>query len=244
MPTPNFFADDSPFLRHPLLTPERTASEVDFLLAHLDLDAQARVLDVGCGFGRHCIELARRGIAAVGIDPSPAMIAAAQERAAAAGVNAGFVCADGETFADDGEFDAAICLFTTLGQIGENGDNLTLVDNIFSFLRNGGGVVVETPQRDAAVRALKTTERFGDDNDYTNIERSFDADASVVTERFRVVSPQTERTFLLRYRLFSADELAGTLADAGFQAIERFADYSGTALGDDSPTMILIGRKP
>lgn len=244
MPTPDFFADGSPFLHHPLLTLERTANEVDFLVTHLNLGAQARVLDVGCGFGRHCIELARRGIAAVGVDPSPAMIAAARERAAAAEVDVQFVCADGETFAVDGEFDAAICLFTTLGQMGEAGDNLALMDNVFSFLRNGGGFVVETPQRDAAVRALKTAERFGGDDAYTEIERVFDARDSVVTERFRVVSPQAERTFILRYRLFSADELAGILTDAGFQTIARFADYSRSALDDDSPTMIMIGCKP
>jgi len=37
MTTPNFFGDGSPFLKHPLLTAERTAKEIDFLLARLEL---------------------------------------------------------------------------------------------------------------------------------------------------------------------------------------------------------------
>ena len=51
-------------------------------MSELALPAKARVLDVGCGFGRHSIELARRGYWVVGVDPSVAMIAAAQERVA------------------------------------------------------------------------------------------------------------------------------------------------------------------
>lgn len=69
----NFFEDGSPFLAHPLLTAARTAAEVDFIAAELALAAGARLLDVGCGFGRHSIELARRGYAVTGIDPSASL---------------------------------------------------------------------------------------------------------------------------------------------------------------------------
>ena len=61
MESPNFFRDNSPFLRHPLLTAERTAAEIDFLTPRLGITPTDRVLDIGCGFGRHSIELARRG---------------------------------------------------------------------------------------------------------------------------------------------------------------------------------------
>ena len=44
------------------------------------------VLDVGCGVGRWCRELARRGARVTGVDFSPTMIAEARRRAAARGV--------------------------------------------------------------------------------------------------------------------------------------------------------------
>ena len=43
------------------------------------------VLDIGCGFGRHSIELARRGGEVMGVDPSTAMIEEATQQADAAG---------------------------------------------------------------------------------------------------------------------------------------------------------------
>ena len=81
MSTPNFFSPGSPYLDHPLLTPERTAAEIDFVLAQTALPPGARLLDVGCGPGRHSLELARRGYQVMGIDPSGAMIAAAKRTA-------------------------------------------------------------------------------------------------------------------------------------------------------------------
>jgi cyclopropane fatty-acyl-phospholipid synthase-like methyltransferase len=45
-----------------------------------------RVLDVGCGSGRYCLELARRGAEVVGLDFAPAMVAMARQRAAELGV--------------------------------------------------------------------------------------------------------------------------------------------------------------
>src|SRR6478735_11651360 len=47
-----------------------TVQEVDFLVGALDLRPGSRVLDVGCGPGRHSHELARRGVVAHGIDLS------------------------------------------------------------------------------------------------------------------------------------------------------------------------------
>ena len=51
-----------------------TMQEVDFLMRHLDLRPGQRVLDVGCGPGRHAHELARRGVVVHGIDISQEFI--------------------------------------------------------------------------------------------------------------------------------------------------------------------------
>ena len=51
-----------------------TVNEIDFIVSQLDLQPGARILDVGCGPGRHSHELARRGFQVHGIDISQTFI--------------------------------------------------------------------------------------------------------------------------------------------------------------------------
>ncbi len=70
---------------------------VDWLLAQLNLSGHtgaARILDIGCGPGLYCHELARRGHTAVGFDFAPAALAWARQQAEADGLPATFFEAD------------------------------------------------------------------------------------------------------------------------------------------------------
>jgi SAM-dependent methyltransferase len=84
-----------------------TAQEVGFLVERLGLRAGMRVLDVGCGPGRHSRALAERGIIVHGVDISTRFVAVARHEAPA---GATFERADARRLTFDGEFDAAISL--------------------------------------------------------------------------------------------------------------------------------------
>jgi SAM-dependent methyltransferase len=60
---------------------QNTMNEVDFLVKELGLKRGAAILDVGCGTGRHAVELARRGFAVTGVDLSSGMLAKARKHA-------------------------------------------------------------------------------------------------------------------------------------------------------------------
>jgi ubiquinone/menaquinone biosynthesis C-methylase UbiE len=83
-----------------------TEQEVDFLVAALALAPGMRVLDVGCGPGRHSLALAQRGIDVLGIDLSPDFVALAREN----DTTARFETKDVRELDYDAEFDALICL--------------------------------------------------------------------------------------------------------------------------------------
>ena len=237
-----FFSRGSPFLRHPLLTAERTRREIDFLVDALALAPPARVLDVGCGFGRHCIELGRRGYRALGIDPAAAMIEAAEAQAAQAGVDVEFQQAAGEEFTAPEPFDAAICLFTTLGQIAPDSleDNRGLLAAAAQALKADGRFALELPQKRPALAALKPSDRFDGATRYTQVRRSHDAATGIVTESFRLVAPSGEQTYRLRYRLFSHADATDLLAAAGLRVVSRHAGYTCAELTADSPFMLFI----
>ncbi|MBL6982563.1 MAG: class I SAM-dependent methyltransferase, partial [Anaerolineales bacterium] len=227
MVTPNFFTSGSPYLNHPLLTAERTSKEVDFVIAQTALEQGSSILDVGCGFGRHSIELARRGYDVVGIDPSEAMISAANQRAAEVWENPKFMQARGEEFSSEDKFDAAICLFTTLGQIDEIGENTGLVKRVAEALSPEGMFIIEVPNLHWLAENIKTSERFGDDENYTEITRELNQETNIVTENFEVVSPEKNKEYLLRYRLLTQKELGKLLSEARFATKAIYGDYDG-----------------
>ncbi len=243
MNQPNFFETGSPFLQHPLLTDERTRQEVDFILEKVPVPENGRILDVGCGFGRHSIEFAQRGFVVTGIDPAEAMIAAAKQRASEANVDVDFQQIAAELFVAEDAFATAVCLFTTLGQISAAGDNLGLIERVYTSLKDGGYFVVEVPQRETAVAQLKPSDQFGAGERYTAVTRQYDAAKQMVTETFNLVSPEKTQTYLLQYRLLSREELVRLLENAGFLVAAMFANYAGEPLTNDSPTMVVIGQK-
>ena len=105
-PVTRFLGAD--YLRHAFT--KGTEQEVDFLWDALHLQAGSRVLDVGCGPGRHALALARRGATVTGIDISEEFIALARAAAAAEDVPCDFRVADARRLAFDRQFDAVVCL--------------------------------------------------------------------------------------------------------------------------------------
>ena len=87
-----------------------TEQEVAFLVEALGLSEGMRVLDVGCGPGRHALALARRGFTVVGLDISATFVGLATQAAAADALPATFVRGDARAMTFDAEFDAVLSL--------------------------------------------------------------------------------------------------------------------------------------
>jgi SAM-dependent methyltransferase len=93
------------------------------------------VLDVGCGPGRHVVELQRRGIVALGIDTAPAAVEIASRRGAAVLRRSVFARLPGE-----GRWGGVLLLD---GNVGIGGDAPALLRRVAQLLRPDGRVVVE-----------------------------------------------------------------------------------------------------
>jgi SAM-dependent methyltransferase len=84
-----------------------TANEVAFLVDVLQLGAGSRVLDVGCGPGRHARALAEQGVRVHGVDISRRFVELAADGAPA---GATFERLDARELSFDADFDAVISL--------------------------------------------------------------------------------------------------------------------------------------
>jgi 2-polyprenyl-3-methyl-5-hydroxy-6-metoxy-1,4-benzoquinol methylase len=87
-----------------------TQGECDFIEKELKSDKSLKILDVGCGTGRHAIELSRRGYTVTGIDLSETQLARAREKAEKNNLRINFLQQDARNLSFNHEFDAAIML--------------------------------------------------------------------------------------------------------------------------------------
>src|SRR5262245_29082662 len=154
-----------------------TEQEVGFLVDALGLAPGMRVLDVGCGPGRHAHALARAGLEVVGVDISQRFVDLA---AAGAPPGATFQRADARALAFDAEFDAAISLcqgaFGLTGGPGAplDGDGAVLA-GMARALRPGGRLAV------SAFSALFQV-RYLEDQDTYDVEAGVNHERTVVKD--------------------------------------------------------------
>ena len=213
-----------------------TEQEVDFLVQAFGLEPGQRVLDVGCGPGRHALALARRGIEVLGVDLSPEFIDLASGWAAAESLPATFQVADVRSLAFDGEFDAVVCLCQGgFGLLGGDDDG-AIVDRLARALRPGGRLALTAFSSYFALAHLEPGE-------------SFDARTGVLYERATVRNDRgADREFDLWTTCFTARELR-MLAEASGLVDISVASVAPGAYGDapvtlDRPEHLLRAIRP
>lgn len=153
-----------------------TDQEVGFLEDVLDLPPGARILDVGCGPGRHALALAEHGYAVTGIDVAPRFIELAREAAKERGVTPSFFECDAREMPFVDEFDAVISICQ--GAFGLMADDDALIlKRMAEAAKPGARVAVTAFSAFYEARADRP-------------EATFDVDAGVVQETMTIRDEQ------------------------------------------------------
>lgn len=122
-----------------------TAGECDFIEREIGADKTKRILDIGCGTGRHAIELTRRGYAVVGVDLSDSQLVRARAKAAEQGAHVDFRKMDARNLPFAGEFDLAIMLCEGAFSLMETDEmNFRILLGAARALRPGGQLIFTT----------------------------------------------------------------------------------------------------
>lgn len=122
-----------------------TSGECDFIEEELDYNKSLKILDIGCGTGRHSIELAKRGYYLTGVDLSESQLKRARTKASEQNVQIEFILSDARNLPFNNHFDCAIMICEGAFPLMETDElNFQILQNAFKSLNDSGKLIFTT----------------------------------------------------------------------------------------------------
>ncbi len=195
---------------------EGTSQEVDFILEVLKLPKTAAILDVGCGNGRHSVELAKRGFSVTGLDYSKLMLTRAKKYAMSENVNVRFVHGDARRKIFTEAFDAAISICEgAFGLMENDNENIKILNSIFCALKKKGKLVLNVLSASFAHRHPEQDTEFDPKTSYGYWLEQLTDDNGATLE------------LVCSNRYFTFPEIKRILEAVGFRVINGFGCLAG-----------------
>lgn len=225
------------------LYPHRDRAEarraVGLLRGATGLGPGTRVLDVGCGSGRHLAEFHRIGYRATGLDLSPSMIEAAR----IAIPECGLVRGDMRSLPfRDASFDVVTSYFTSFGYFDHEDDDLRALVEARRLLRRGGWYLLDFLNAAAVVARLPREDRRTVSGVDVVQERRLADGGRIIEKRIRIEAHDDAptREFVERVRLYRPEDLDAMLERAGLTPGPTFGGYDRSPCTPASPRYIVL----
>jgi len=206
-------------------------------------ELSGRVLDLGCGFGRHSLAMLELGLEVYGMDLSADLLASA-------GALEGGTALEGRLVRGDfrrppfreGSFDAVVMLFSSFGYFDDEG-NRHVAGEVARLLRDGGRAVLDlmNPFR---IRARLVPSSRTERGELCLIERRALAEGGrrVQKEVELVLASGERRHWREDVRLYEPEEVRELLAGVGLEVEGTDGEFDGRPFDEDSPRQIVWAR--
>ncbi|WP_205695503.1 bifunctional 2-polyprenyl-6-hydroxyphenol methylase/3-demethylubiquinol 3-O-methyltransferase UbiG [Conexibacter sp. SYSU D00693] len=216
------------------------AEDVTFFLERFGITAPARVVDVPCGSGRHCLALAARGHRVTGYDLSAEAIEHARALAAQTGLDVALRRAEMRQVPQDGAADLALCLGNSIGYLPER-ELRVFLGALAGAVRPGGGLGFDfnataesvLPDHDGAPRTM-----VAGDIEVT-ASASYDAPRSRLLSHYRFVQGSRTEEATAVHHVYTCAHLVALVEDAGFTDVECFDGVSTAPFGLGSGRLVV-----
>ena len=219
-------------------------SFIESLIENLSC-SPCKVLDAGCGTGRHVFAWAKHGFDTHGFDLSKNSIFLAKKNAELID-NASFSVLDLRKLKDNiechGKYDIVTNLFTSFGYFPNENDHSDVVEGFAKALKNGGVLVMDYINTEYSKKRMVSSETQIRDRIEFHIERKFENGFFKKSISYTKLNGSNElHTELVK--AWDSDELSELLFSVGLHVKTIKGDYDFSEYHYDSPRMILIAEK-
>lgn len=218
---------------HPWM--KHTDKEVDFILRECGLKKGMRLIDFGCGIGRHSNAISTRGIQVTGVDYLQSNIEVAKKKSIAE-ADVEFLEGDCRSI-ELKPCDAAVCLYDVVGSFVQLDDNQKIINNIAKHLKPGGIAIISVMNYELTAAKAKHIFSFSKNPNEllklapsTTMENTgdvFQEDYMMVDEETHIIYRNEQflqgrslpKQLLVRDRRFTREEITSMCNKAGLKVI-------------------------
>lgn len=229
-----------------------TLGECDFIEREIDFNKSFRILDVGCGTGRHSIELTGRGYKITGIDLSISMLRQAREKAKALKLEIDFQQHDARNLPFNKDFDVAIMVCEGGFPLMETDEmNFEILKNVSKSLKDKCWFIFTT--LNGLFPLFHSVEKFMTDNSQNDNATYRSNTFDLMTFRDHNITEITDdsgntKTLDCNERYYVPSEITWLLKSLGFEKIEIFGARLGAFSRENQLTtedfeMLVIAQK-
>ena len=228
-------------LRWGLLAPsEGVRHEAAGLWTLLGLSPTSRIIDIGCGHGKHALVLAERASAVIGVDFASALLTRAQQLAAELGTRVRWVRGDMRQLPCRSDCADAAIVMDAFGFFDTDEEHHAVLREAARVVTVGGRVALKVVNGGVVLDDFRETAREERDGVVVMISNTLAIDPPRMTQRIRVSGQRGTGEYERHQRLYRIDELRAALEDAGFAVEDVFSDADGTPFDPATSAAIWI----
>lgn len=245
-----------------------TDHEANHIIEACRLSKGQRVLDIGCGMGRHSNALASRGLSVSGVDYLDAYIQMAREESRRnTHSNVEFICRDCREGDFGIDYDAVICLYDVIGSYADDRENEKILHQIAKSLKTGGYALISVMNYELTSMNAKhvfTLEKEPNKLLTLNPSNTMEATGNIFDPDFYLVDVDTQVVYrkeqfvtgnalpvelIVRDRRYKRDEISMLCQNAGLKVISATFVQAGhwdnplTATDSSSKEILVLCQK-
>jgi SAM-dependent methyltransferase len=218
--------------------------EADGLYNLLQLSSASRVIDIGCGHGRHAFALAERGAEVIGLDFTVALLKRAQHLAVELAGRTRWVRGDMRQLPFRSGCAGAALVLDALGFFETDEEHETVLREAARVLTPGGRLGLKIVNGGPVLEDFRDRDRQERDGAVVSISRTLMLDPPRLIERISIRGSRGDGEYERRQRLFRIEELVAVLERVGFAIVGVYARPDGTPFEPAaSSTMWIVGRR-